>query len=125
VGVLLHQKFEQGSGRAHRHALQRAPEAAAPPGRRGSVPHDLGIGIDEDTALIVDGGRLEVIGTGAVTIIDASAATSIVSTHNESTIALTNALIHVLATGYAFDLATRSAEGTTEPEVERRLSQVS
>jgi cyanophycinase len=88
-------------------------------------PHDLGIGIDEDTALIVDGSRLEVIGAGAVTIIDASEATSIVSTHDERTIALTDALIHVLATGYAFDLATRSAELTTGPEVERRLSQAS
>jgi cyanophycinase len=88
-------------------------------------PHDLGIGIDEDTALIVDGNRLEVIGAGAVTIIDASEATSIVSTHDERTIALTDALIHVLATGYAFDLATRSAEVTTGPEVERRLSQAS
>jgi cyanophycinase len=88
-------------------------------------PHDLGIGIDEDTALIVDGNRLEVIGAGAVTIIDASEATSSVNPHDERPIALTGALIHVLATGYAFDLATRSAEITTGPEVERRLSQAS
>jgi cyanophycinase len=88
-------------------------------------PHDLGIGIDEDTALIVNGSRLEVIGAGAVTIIDASEVTSIVSTLDEMTIALTGALTHVLTTGYAFDLATRSAEVTTGPEVDRRLSQAS
>jgi cyanophycinase len=34
-------------------------------------PHHLGIGIDEDTALIVDGTRFEVIGAGTVTIIGA------------------------------------------------------
>ena len=88
-------------------------------------PHDLGIGVDEDTALIVDGDRLEVVGAGAVTIIDASEATPIVSSHDERSIALTGALIHVLAAGYAFDLATRSAEVTPGPEVERRLSQAS
>ena len=88
-------------------------------------PHDLGIGVDEDTALIVDGDRLEVVGAGAVTIIDAREATPIVSSHDERSIALTGALIHVLAAGYAFDLATRSAEVTPGPEVERRLSQAS
>ena len=89
-------------------------------------PHDLGIGIDEDTALIVDGNRFEVVGAGAVTIVDASKATSIVSPDDERPIALTDALIHVLASGYGFDLATRSAEIIAGPEVEqRRLSQAS
>lgn len=100
---------------------QRLPRLLAAVAR---FPHDLGIGIDEDTALIVDGNRLEVIGAGAVTIIDAGEATSIVSPHDGS-IALTGALIHVLATGYVFDLATRSAEITSGPETERRLSQAS
>jgi len=88
-------------------------------------PHDLGIGIDEDTALIVDGNRLEILGAGTVTIIDASEATSIVNPYDERPIALTGALIHVLATGYSFDLATRSAKITTGAKVERRLSQAS
>ncbi|MBV9142946.1 MAG: cyanophycinase [Pseudonocardiales bacterium] len=35
------------------------------------LPHHLGIGIDENTALIVDGTRFEVIGAGTVTIIGA------------------------------------------------------
>ncbi len=101
---------------------QRLPRLLAAVAR---FPHDLGIGIDEDTALIVDGDRLEVIGAGAVTIIDGSAATSIVSPHDERPIALTGALIHVLTTGSAFDLTTRSAEATIGPEVDRRLSQAS
>ncbi|MGH3777332.1 MAG: cyanophycinase [Pseudonocardiaceae bacterium] len=88
-------------------------------------PHHLGIGIDEDTALIVDGNRSEVVGAGTVTIIDAAQATSIVGPDDERPIALADALIHVLASGYAFDLATRSAEITAGPEVERRLSRAS
>lgn len=88
-------------------------------------PHDLGIGIDEDTALIVNGNRFEVIGAGAVTVIDAGEATSIVGPDYVRPIPLTGPLIHVLASGCAFDLATRSAEITAGPEVERRLSQAS
>ncbi len=89
------------------------------------LPHDLGIGIDEDTALIVDGARFEVVGAGAVTIIDAGKATSIVAPHGERPIALTGALIHVLVTGCAFDLTIRSAEMPAEPEVKPRLSRAS
>jgi cyanophycinase len=86
------------------------------------VPHHLGIGIDEDTALIVDSNRFEVIGAGAVTIVDAGAATSIVGPPDD---AMPMALIRVLATGCTFDLATRSAEISAGPEVERRLSRAS
>src|SRR5207237_2496646 len=38
-------------------------------------PHQLGIGIDEDTALVVQGEEFTVIGCGAVTVLDAGAAT--------------------------------------------------
>lgn len=83
-------------------------------------PHDLGIGIDEDTALIVDGNRFEVIGAGTVTIIAVGEVTSIAGPPDDARpIALTDVLIHVLATGCAFDLATR-AEITAESEVERK-----
>jgi cyanophycinase len=88
-------------------------------------PHDLGIGIDEDTALIVDGNRCEVVGTGAVTIVDAGEAMSIVGPDGERPVALTDALIHVLVSGYVFDFATRSVEITARSEVAGRLSQAS
>lgn len=113
-GVVIDMHFSQ------RRRLPRLLGAVA------RFPHHLGIGIDEDTALIVDGNRLEVIGAGAVTIVDAGEATStIVSPYDERPIALTGAVIHVLATGCAFDLITRSAEITAGSEVERRLSQAS
>ena len=76
-------------------------------------PHHLGIGIDEDTALIVDSNRFEVIGAGAVTIV------------GPPDDAMPMALIRVLAAGCSFDLTTRSAEIITGPEVERRLSRAS
>jgi cyanophycinase len=36
-------------------------------------PGPLGIGVDEDTAAVIHGGELRVIGSGAVTVLDASA----------------------------------------------------
>lgn len=35
-------------------------------------PHVLGIGIDEDTAAVIDEDRLKVSGSGAVTVVDGS-----------------------------------------------------
>jgi cyanophycinase len=89
------------------------------------LPHHLGIGIDEDTALIVDGNRFEVIGSGTVTVIDAGGATSMSGPNGERPIALTGMLIHVLTTGYAFNLTTRLVERTAGPEAARRLSRAS
>lgn len=37
----------------------------------GAHPRYLGIGVDEDTALVLHAGRAEVIGSGAVTLVDA------------------------------------------------------
>lgn len=89
------------------------------------LPHHLGIGIDEDTALIVDGNRFEVIGSGTVTVIDASEARSMSGPNSERPLALTGMRIHVLATGYAFNLTTRSVEITTGPETAQGLSRAS
>lgn len=73
-------------------------------------PRMLGIGIDEDTAIIVEDGRFEVIGEGGVTVIDAHD----VSHSNVAEASLDRALsmhgmrLHVLASGDTFDLAQRS-----------------
>lgn len=72
-------------------------------------PHELGLGIDEDTAVVVHEGRFEVIGNGAVTVVDAGRATSVrIPTDGHGPIALTGAQIHVLPSGYAFELLTRT-----------------
>ena len=68
-------------------------------------PHELGVGIDENTALVVSGNQCEVIGAGAATIVDAGGAAS--ETTERGTIGLTDVGLHVLPAGFSFDLSTR------------------
>ncbi len=75
----------------------------------GMFPHELGLGIDEDTAVVVTEDRFEVIGNGAVTVVDAGHATSVrLPADGVGPIALTGANVHVLPAGYAFALDTRT-----------------
>ncbi len=69
-------------------------------------PHELGLGIDEDTAVLVAGSRFEVIGSGAVTVIDAGRADAIAA-DGSGPIAVSNARIHVLPQGCTFELTGR------------------
>ncbi len=79
-------------------------------------PHELGLGIDEDTAVVVSGTRFEVIGAGSVTVVDAGHATGVrIPADGTGPIALTGAHIHVLPSGYAFELATRTPVITDAP----------
>ncbi|MEY2471031.1 MAG: cyanophycinase [Actinomycetota bacterium] len=68
-------------------------------------PHELGVGIDENTALVIQGNYCEVIGNGAATIVDAGRATS--ATTRDGAIGLTDVRLHVLPAGFCFDLSTR------------------
>ena len=72
-------------------------------------PSLLGVGVDEDTAAVVEGGRwLEVVGRGAVTVVDGSAAVSNASTARRTDALLVSGVVlHVLPEGSFFDLATR------------------
>jgi cyanophycinase len=72
-------------------------------------PAVLGFGIDENTAIIVDGNEFEVIGYGAVTIVDESG-----TTHNnldgllkDEALAVCGVKLHILPQGYRFNLKTR------------------
>ena len=93
-GVLIDMHF------AERGRLNRLLSAVA------LYPHELGLGIDEDTAILADGDRFEVLGSGSVTVIDAGAASDI-RVPAAGPIALTGARIHVLPAGYAFELSRR------------------
>ncbi|HET6533694.1 MAG TPA: cyanophycinase [Actinoplanes sp.] len=93
-GVLIDMHF------AERGRLNRLLAAVA------RYPHELGLGIDEDTAILVDGDRFEVLGSGSVTVVDAGAATDI-STPAGGPIALAGARIHVLPAGCTFELSGR------------------
>ena len=72
-------------------------------------PHDLGIGIDENTALVVKDGVFEVIGAGAVTVIDAGelSYTNVPELKEDEGLALYNVKLHVLPAGHRFDMSAR------------------
>ena len=73
-------------------------------------PHVLGIGIDEDTALIVnDAAIFEVIGSNAVTIIDGSHSdySNVLELEPDEILAFTNIKMHVLPAGYKYNIKTR------------------
>ena len=93
-GVLIDMHF------AERGRLNRLLSAVA------LYPHELGLGIDEDTAILADGDCFEVLGTGAVTVVDAGAASDI-RVPAEGPITLTGARIHVLPAGCRFELSGR------------------
>ncbi len=71
-------------------------------------PAVLGIGIDEDTGIIVDGDEFEVVGSGAITVVDESAAThnNLDSLLKDEAIAVCDVKLHILPHGYRFNLKT-------------------
>ena len=76
----------------------------------GQNPRILGVGIDEDTGILMRPSRdFRVIGSGGVTIIDGKTVThtNVAEEDTGSTMALFGATLHVLAEGDAFDLNTR------------------
>jgi cyanophycinase len=72
-------------------------------------PHDLGIGIDENTALVVKDGIFEVLGEGAVTVIDAGELTytNVPDLERDESLALYNVKLHILPAGHCFSLGER------------------
>lgn len=70
-------------------------------------PHRLGIGIDEDTAAVVSGSELHVIGAGAVYIVDPAGGT--IGARAGQTASAADLRLHLLSTGDHFDLVTRTA----------------
>jgi cyanophycinase len=96
AGVLIDMHFA-GRGR-----LNRLLSAVA------MYPHELGLGIDEDTAILVRGDRFEVLGTGSVTVIDAGPATRIGTPESgDGPIAVHGMQLHVLPAGHQFHLTGR------------------
>lgn len=72
-------------------------------------PQDMGIGLDENTAMIVDKGEMRVMGTGSVTIIDAGGMTYANTPYVEKgqNLALADVRVHVLCEGEKFNLFER------------------
>lgn len=97
-GVLIDQHFEQ------RGRLRRLLAAVAEHSR------DLGVGIDEDTAIIVEKNAFRVIGEGTVTVVDASdvSFTNMPELGKDELLTLFGVKVHILAPDYRFDLRKRT-----------------
>lgn len=96
-GVVIDQHFAQ------RGRLGRLLSAIA------QQPVNLGFGIDENTAIVINGKELEVIGEGAITVVDVAKLThtNIDELLKDEPLALCNATLHILPQGYGFDLEKR------------------
>jgi cyanophycinase len=72
-------------------------------------PRVLGIGIDEDTAIVLEGCCFSVLGAGAVYIVDGSDVThsNIAEASPERTLSMHDVRLHVLSAGDGFDLHHR------------------
>jgi cyanophycinase len=75
-------------------------------------PQDIGLGIDERTALVARDHEFRVIGEGAVTVMDGAN-----MKHNDlpyhgrdEPVGMFSVCIHVLPRGYRFDLKTRTPQ---------------
>lgn len=72
-------------------------------------PRELGIGIDEDTALVFGDERFEVIGSGCVYVVDGAGVThsNIAEAEPERALSMFDVRLHVLSAGDTFDVAKR------------------
>lgn len=76
-------------------------------------PRVLGIGIDEDTCVIIEGDRFSVAGNGAVYIVDGAhvSCSNIADGKAEETMSIYGVTLHVLTQGDEFDLGAREPGG--------------
>jgi cyanophycinase len=85
-------------------------------------PHVLGVGIDEDTALILEHERcFRVLGAGGVFVVDASKTTrsSICEEKAERMLSTFGIAVHMLTQGDRFDLPTRTPSSHSAESMER------
>lgn len=80
-------------------------------------PQLLGLGIDENTAMVVDGDEFEVAGDGAVVVVDGSHLkyTNLPDLHEQEGLAYVGVTVHGLQEGYRYDLARRAWIPSTRP----------
>lgn len=87
-------------------------------------PRFLGLGIDEDTAIVVDKEQsFTVYGSGAVYVADAENVTytNVAEEEESRTLSIFNVRLHLLSQGDSFDLRTRRPTHAFAKAVERKL----
>jgi cyanophycinase len=72
-------------------------------------PDHLGVGIDENTGILVEGDSFEVLGRGVVTVADAEHATVVHAAGDDDPITLFGVRLHLLPSGCIFNTGTREA----------------
>ena len=79
------------------------------PGAVAQNPRELGIGIDEDTAIVLRGRQFDVIGSGGVYVVDGGAVThsNIAEARAEHALSIHDVCLHVLCQGDHFNLDDR------------------
>lgn len=75
-----------------------------------AAPGSLGLGLDEDTAAVVEDGVLSIVGSGAAYVLDPSAVShsNVAAVRAGAPITVHGLRLHVLGEGAAFDLARRT-----------------
>jgi cyanophycinase len=96
AGVLIDMHF------AERGRLPRLLSAVA------LAPDHIGVGIDENTAILVEGGQFEVLGSGVATVVDPEGSTVVHPAGDYDPITLFGVRLHLMPAGCVFDLASRS-----------------
>lgn len=72
------------------------------------APEHLGIGLDENTGVLVEDGGFEVLGNGVATVVDAEDATVVHPAGDYDPITLFGVRLHLLPAGCLFDFRTRA-----------------
>ena len=87
-------------------------------------PRLLGVGLDENTAIVVEGEiRFKVIGEGGVYVVDGRGvtATNLTDEDTDRAMSIFNVRLHVLSQGDEFDLGTREPISHPAEKVEEEL----
>ncbi len=84
-------------------------------------PAVLGLGIDENTSIVVNGDQFEVVGEGVITVVDVAELThtNVEDSLKDEPLAICGAKLHILPHGYRFDLKKRKpilAQTASQPE---------
>jgi cyanophycinase len=88
-------------------------------------PRLVGIGVDEDTAIVCEGNdHFQVIGSGAVYVLDGRSLTytNVAEESADRTLSVFGLKLHVLSQGDKFDLKTHEPVSLPAEEVERELA---
>ncbi|HEU5046655.1 MAG TPA: cyanophycinase [Rickettsiales bacterium] len=89
-------------------------------------PRILGIGIDENTAIIVKERKFTVLGAGAVYVVDGASVTcsNITDGEEKRTLSISDVRLHVLSDGDQFDLSTRRPTAAGDVERSNKLQEM-